>query len=155
MLIGLLIGSLAISVNLAIQVLALVFVIRYLVDRQQPETTGGSNDSGLAADIGVVGTVLAVLLAGHLLQFTTWALLFLALGEFTDMETALYHSVVNFTSLGYGDIVMSPRWRLLGGLEAANGVLMFGVTTGSLMAVMSRLFVRHTNRPEGQDESAP
>jgi hypothetical protein len=75
------------------------------------------------------------------------------LGEFTDMETAFYHSVVNFTSLGYGDIVMSPRWRLLGGLEAANGVLMFGVTTGSLMAVMSRLFVRHTNDPEEQDET--
>ena len=150
MLIGLLIGSLAISVNLAIQVLALVLVIRYLVGRRQRETTG----SGLSADIGIVGTVLAVLLAGHLLQFTTWALLFIVLGEFTDMETALYHSVVNFTSLGYGDIVMSPRWRLLGGLEAANGVLMFGVTTGSLMAVMSRLFVRHTDRPEGQDESA-
>ena len=151
MLIGLLIGSLAISVNLAIQVLALVLVIRYLVGRRQNETAG----SGLAADIGIVGTVLAVLLAGHLLQFTTWALLFMVLGEFADMETALYHSVVNFTSLGYGDIVMSPRWRLLGGLEAANGVLMFGVTTGSLMAVMSRLFVRHADRPQGQGESAP
>ena len=151
MLIGLLIGSLAISVNLAIQVLALVLVIRYLVGRQQ-RATGGT---GLAADIGIVGTVLAVLLAGHLLQFTTWALLFMVLGEFADMETALYHSVVNFTSLGYGDIVMSPRWRLLGGLEAANGVLMFGVTTGSLMAVMSRLFVRHTDHLQGQDESAP
>jgi hypothetical protein len=151
MLIGLLIGSLAISVNLTIQVLALVLVIRYLVGRQERETARES----LATDIGIVGTVLAVLLAGHLLQFTTWAILFIVLGEFTDMETALYHSIVNFTSLGYGDIVMSPRWRLLGGLEAANGVLMFGVTTGSLMGVMSRMFVRHADRPQGQDKTTP
>ncbi len=61
----------------------------------------------------------------------------MSLGEFQDFGTAFYHSAVNFTSLGYGDIVMSEEWRLLGALEAANGVLMFGITAGLVIAVLT------------------
>ena len=82
------------------------------------------------------------LLFGHLMQFATWAILFMGVGEFQDFETAFYHSTVNFTSLGYGDIVMSERWRLLGGLEAANGVLMFGLSAGLILSTLNALFKR-------------
>jgi len=56
---------------------------------------------------------------------------------------AVYHSAVNFTSLGYGDIVMSARWKLLGPLEAANGVLMFGMTSAGLMAILQQMIKVH------------
>jgi Ion channel len=52
---------------------------------------------------------------------------------------ALYHSAVNYTSLGYGDVVMSAAWRLLGPLETADGMLMFGVSTAMMFAVIERL----------------
>ena len=58
------------------------------------------------------------------------------LGEFSDFSTAVYHSAVNFVTLGYGDIVMSERWRLLGPLEAINGILMFGVSTAVMTAAV-------------------
>ena len=54
----------------------------------------------------------------------------------TPWATALYFSAVNFATLGYGDIVMSERWRLLGPLEAANGILMFGVSTAVMTAAV-------------------
>ena len=139
MLVVLLLGSLALVVNLGIQVAALVIVIRFLLRRLDKE----GREPRFVTDVWMLGIVLAMLFAGHLVQFATWAFLFVAVGEFPDLQTAFYHSVVNFTSLGYGDIVMSPAWRLLGALEAANGILMFGLTTGSLMAMMSRLFARH------------
>jgi len=60
-------------------------------------------------------------------------------GEFSAFGTAFYHSAVNYTTLGYGDIVMSPSWRLLGPLEGANGMLMFGVTTAIIFAIIQRL----------------
>lgn len=60
--------------------------------------------------------------------------MFQILGEFKDFGDAIYHSAVNFTTLGYGDIVMSPKHRLLGPLESINGVLMIGVSTAALMA---------------------
>ena len=87
-------------------------------------------------DIVVLSTVMLVTLLGNFVQMAVWALLFLVLGEFDDFHTALYHSGVNFATLGYGDIVMSERWRTLGPLEAANGILMFGVSTSVMTAAV-------------------
>ena len=71
-----------------------------------------------------------------------------ALGEFDDFHTALYHSGVNFVTLGYGDIVMSERWRLLGPLEGANGILMFGVSTAVMTAAIFDLLKRSSAAKE-------
>ena len=87
-------------------------------------------------NIGILATVMLLMLVGNFLQMGLWAVLFLLLGEFSDFATALYHSAVNFSTLGYGDVVMSPRWRLLGPLEAANGILMFGVSTAAMTAAV-------------------
>ena len=72
----------------------------------------------------------------HLLEMVFWAVLFMICGEFRDFGTAFYHSAENYTSLGYGDLVMTPSWRLLGPLETANGMLLFGVSTAMIFAVM-------------------
>ncbi len=135
----LLVGSLTIVANMGIQVMAVVFLIRFLSRRF------GLNISsvGFSEDVRMLSIVILFLIAGHIVQFAVWALLFMLLGEFGDFNTAFYHSTVNFASLGYGDIVMSEKWRLLGALEAANGVLMFGLSAGTILAVMQRMFKRH------------
>src|SRR5215469_853780 len=56
-----------------------------------------------------------------------------------EFGMAYYHSTVNYTTLGYGDVIMSPKWRLLGPLEAANGILMFGVSTAMIFTLILRL----------------
>ena len=60
-------------------------------------------------------------------------------GEFPTLGAAFDHSAVNYTTLGYGDVVMTPAWRLLGPLEAATGNLMFGVSTATIFAVIQGL----------------
>ena len=97
---------------------------------------------------------MLIMLAGNLIQITLWAGLFFAYGEFADFATAFYHSVVNFATLGYGDIVMSEHRRLLGALEAANGVLMFGLTTGFLYTLLSVLLQRYWDDQLGRDDEA-
>lgn len=82
---------------------------------------------------------MLAMLAGNLLQITLWGSLFVWLGEFTSLYEAVYHSTVNFTSLGYGDIVMSRNRKLLGPLEAVNGVLMLGMTAAALMVILQQL----------------
>lgn len=139
MLIKLLIGSVMIIINLGIQVWAVTLVVTYF----QKRIDDGRISRATIANSRVLATIMLFLLAGHILQFATWALLFIYLGEFQDFATAFYHSTVNFTSLGYGDIVMSDEWRLLGALEAANGVLMFGLTAGLVLSVMTPLFKRN------------
>src|SRR5690348_9536537 len=73
----------------------------------------------------VFGAALLALMA-HLIEIAIWALVFALCREFTHLAPAVYHSAVNYTSLGYGDVVMSARWRLLGPLETADGMLLFG-----------------------------
>ena len=140
MLMPLILGSATVFITMGVQVAVVVRMIQYVIkmmDRKESEQTR------FGFDTYVIGMVLLILFTGHLIQAAIWAALFIYLGEFTDFQTAFYHSTVNFASLGYGDIVMSERWRLLGALEASNGVLMFGLSAGTLLAVMSNLFAHH------------
>ncbi len=78
-------------------------------------------------------------LAAHFVEIGIWAIVLTFCGEFVRLSAAFYHSAVNYTSLGYGDVVMSGSWRLLGPLETADGMLMFGVSTGMIFTVIQRL----------------
>jgi hypothetical protein len=125
---------------MAIQVIVVVMMIRYLIAAMENKDR---NLDGFGFDTYIISVVLLILFAGNVVQVAIWAALFIYLGEFTDFMTAFYHSLVNFASLGYGDIVMSEKWRLLGAIEASNGVLMLGLTSGTMFAVMSRLFSKY------------
>ena len=99
-------------------------------------------------------TVVMVLFAGNLLQASLWAWMFLAFKEFKDFGTAFYHSLVNFSTLGYGDIVMSDERRILGALQAANGVFMLGLTTSVLYSFVSSLFQRRRRTRKAKHASS-
>ncbi|MBQ0720460.1 MAG: two pore domain potassium channel family protein [Gammaproteobacteria bacterium] len=146
MLLPLLTGSLTIVINMVIQVLTVVILIRFLAPKQQAYAL----KTTVFHDTWILSFALAVLFAGNLIQCAIWAVLFIFLGEFQIFATAFYHSSVNFASLGYGDIVMSERWRLLGALEAANGVLMFGLTAGTMFSMMQRMAQRHQPKENSQ-----
>ena len=75
----------------------------------------------------------------HLVEIGLWAILLVLCKEFQELGTAYYHSAVIYTTLGYGDLLLSPAWRLLGPLEATNGALMFGVSAAVVFAAVQRL----------------
>ncbi len=75
----------------------------------------------------------------HTGEIWLYAALYVALGETRTLEEALYFSTVSFASVGFGDIVLSPRWRLVSAIEAANGVIFFAWSTAFLLTVTSRL----------------
>lgn len=103
----------------------------------------------------LLGMVMCLMLLSNILQMAVWAVLFVVLDEFGDFQTAMYHSAVNFATLGYGDIVMSERWRILGPMEAAVGVLMFGVSTAVMTAALMDLINRAKARLEGASKDQP
>ena len=92
-------------------------------------------------DVAIVTVAISFALAAHLVEIALWAMLLIMCGEFPEFGAAFDHSAVNYTTLGYGNVVMTPSWRLLGPLEAANGMLMFGVSTAMIFAVIQRLIV--------------
>jgi len=75
----------------------------------------------------------------HTVEIWSYAALYRFLGETRSFEEALYFSTVTFASLGYGDIVLTPRWRLVSAIEAANGVILFAWSTAFLLVVSRRL----------------
>ena len=116
---------------LILQSLILVLAVRYYANYN---SIAGSPT--FLSKMIMLNIIMMLLVFGNLMQLTIWAILFLMLGEFNTISEAIYHSAVNFATLGYGDIVMSDKHKLLGPLEAINGVLMIGVTTAVLMAAV-------------------
>ena len=104
---------------------------------RQTETIAGA--SRFLQSVRPLLTVMLVMMFGSLVQISLWGALFVYLGEFDDLYQAIYHSAVNFTSLGYGDVVMGAKWKLLGPLEAMNGVLMLGMSAAALMAILQEV----------------
>jgi hypothetical protein len=129
----LVIGGLLMAVCIAIQCVVVAVLLRVLLLLETRRVIRPT----LAGTTGVLIAVVLILVAGNLSQIAVWATCFRFGGEFNDFATAFYHSVVNFTTLGYGDIVMSEKGRLLGALEAGNGVLMFGLSTSVLFVILN------------------
>jgi len=134
----LLLGSAVFTLNVAVQVVAVMALVKFL---QRRHRLGKLDNNFWFASNALSGAML-ILFAGHLFQVSLWAGLFKWLGQFEDFETAFYHSAVNFSSLGYGDIVMQDEWRLLGAMEAGGGILMFGLSTGLGFAVINMILRR-------------
>jgi hypothetical protein len=106
--------------------------------------TGYSGES-FWKNVALVIVITLVMAAAHLMEIALWATVFRVSSEISTFEKAFYFSAENYTSLGYGDIVLSDRWRLLGPLEAINGLLLFGLSTAAMFAALSRLVSSRLN----------
>jgi len=118
-----------------IQALGLVGIIHFV----RFELRRGRAGVQFWRDVGIIAAVALVALAAHVVAIATWGLVFSLCGEFSQLAGAVYHSGMNYTTLGDSDQVMSTSWKLLAPLEAANGMLMFGVSTALLFAIIQRL----------------
>ena len=126
---GLLVASLlSFTVAIALVVSLMSRVIR----------TGYSGES-FWRSVTIMIVITLVMAAAHLMEIVLWATAFRASSEISTFEKAFYFSAQNYTTLGYGDIVLSDRWRLLGPLEAINGLLLFGLSTAVMFAALGRL----------------
>lgn len=91
------------------------------------------------------GTVALVLITNTICVWL-WAGLFRLLGVFPTLEEAVYFSMVSFTTVGYGDVVVEQDWRILSGFVAINGLLAFGIFTAVLIEVIRSLSNRYMPR---------
>jgi hypothetical protein len=134
-LIPLAVGAIAVLGNVLIHALAFGAAIQFIRREQRHGRVG----AGLWIDLAIIVSVILIAFVAHLIEIALWARIFVICGEFSDFQTAYYHSAVNYTTLGYGDLIMTPSWKLLGPMEAADGMLMFGVSTAMIFAVILRM----------------
>jgi len=143
-LVPLLLGAISFVCTTVIHALPLGATVNFI----RREKSRGRAGASFWIDVAIVARTIFYATVAHLAEVGLWAILFLFCGEFQEFGNAYYHSAVNYTTLGYGDIVMSSRWRLLGPLEAANGMLLFGVTTAMVFAVIQKLIETRVMRLE-------
>ena len=129
------VGAIAFAGTIVVHTLFLTAVLHFI----RRERRLGRAGTTFGIDVAIVTLVMSGALVAHLIEIALWAVLFMMCGEFSQFGTAYYHSAVNYTTLGYGDMIMTPAWRLLGPLEGAIGALMFGVTTATIFAVIQLL----------------
>src|SRR5580698_2348983 len=135
LLIPLAVGAIAVLCTIFIHALAVGAIVNFF----RREKRLGRAGMSFRIDLAIVVLTMSFAFVAHLIEIALWAGLFVICGEFHEFAFAYYHSAVNYTTLGYGDVIMTPSWVLLGPLEAAYGCLMFGVSAAIIFTVIVRL----------------
>ena len=84
----------------------------------------------------------------HLIQIGLWATVYWRAGELPTVETAVYLSLATYTTIGFGDVVLGPGWRVLTGIEGLTGLLLVGWSTAFAFAVVNRMYEHWRQRQE-------
>jgi hypothetical protein len=138
MFLQLLIGTFMIGTTVIMHALALDFIIR---NTRSIETTIMHARYRRWKPFVIATIVLAIFFA-HVVEIWVWAAVYFALSAFPHFETALYFSTTAFTTVGFGDMMPTQNWRLLGAVEGANGFMLFGWSTAFTFEILSQLYRR-------------
>jgi len=128
-------GSMYLGVCLILQILFLT-LSEYSLSKVHPKL---QNNSRFWHVMVIFVLALVFIVSSHTAQIWIWALVYVLNDVLPDWNSALYFSLVTYTSLGYGDIVLGPAVRVFAGFAAVTGMLGFGISIAYLVALMGRL----------------
>jgi hypothetical protein len=120
--------------NIVIHALVMTAVVR----TSQATAVKSAARPNLVLIAVMVATVL-VLMVAHVCEVIVWSLAYGLVDAAPAGADLLYFAFVNYTTLGYGDVVPVERWRLMGPMTAMNGVLLFGWSTAVIFEVLRRV----------------
>jgi hypothetical protein len=126
------IGGIVSLLNIGIHALAMTGVLQVLKYNRRREAR-----YLLGKLAGLMIGVVAVLTLTHVVHVLVWSVTYSLVGALPQLTASFYFAFVNFTTLGYGDILPTPDWRLLGPMTAMNGVLLLGWSTAVIFAALS------------------
>jgi len=136
MILQLIVGSCIAGINIVIHALLTVATIR--VARASSSTVHPWRHL-----IGVMTATVLVLMGAHTLEVFVWAMAYGLAGVAPEGADLVYFAFVNYTTLGYGDVLPLPQWRLIGPITAMNGVLMIGWSTAVIFEVLRKALSQH------------
>ncbi len=122
--------------NIAIHAIVMAAVL--WVARAADERATSRRSLRLAA---VMIATVSVLMTAHIAEVAVWSLAYRIVGAAPPGTAFFYFAFVNYTTLGYGDVIPIERWHLLGPMTAMNGVLLFGWSTAVIFAVLRKTMV--------------
>ena len=141
----LLVGAAVSVCNIAIHAMVMAAVVRVA------HITGTKDTSRQSVRlITVMSATVSVLMVAHASEVFVWALAYGIVDAAPADADLVYFAFVNYTTLGYGDVIPVENWRLLGPVTAMNGVLLFGWSTAVIFEVLRRTMLRSASLVERQ-----
>ena len=127
--------------NIAIHALAMVAIVRisHIVSERNVL-------QGTARLIAIMIGTVSVLMVTHISEVIVWSVTYSITEAAPPGTNLLYFAFVNYTTLGYGDVLPVDRWRLIGPMTAMNGVLLFGWSTAVIFEILRRTIVHDSSR---------
>jgi hypothetical protein len=126
-----------IVLNVVIHVLGLGLINEHIVNRVGRRVNPTHPTALFVAAIATAALMATVL---HTVEGTIWAMAYLDLGALPDIRAAMLYSLSAITSYGHAQLFLDPGWQMLGALEALNGVILFGLTTAFLFALIQKVW---------------
>ena len=108
-----------------------------------------------AITIGLIGSVGLLLAALHGMEAALWAAAYWWLGALDSAAEALLYSVDSFSTRGASGLTLEHHWRMMGALEATDGMLLFGISTAYIFTVMQDYWPLMTRRRSHQSSACP
>jgi len=131
----LLLSTVLVALTVMVQIAGLAVLIWVMRRRAGPM----ASVAYVLQQMGVILLVVLGLFLIHAVQIWMFTIVYLWLDEFQTVEAALYFSTSSFTTVGYGEVVIESRWRIVAAIQSAAGFLVLGWSTVFLISVLSRL----------------
>lgn len=132
-----LVGGVVSICNITIHALVMAAVVRVA------HAVNARNKSRPAAYLpSLMIATVSVLMAAHISEVFVWAVAYSIVDAAPVGSRLVYFAFVNYTTLGYGDVIPIERWQLLGPMTAMNGVLLFGWSTAVIFEVLRRVMIK-------------
>ena len=123
-----------------------IFLVKYLFEKHNTY----SETIGFTKAMKVLCSTAIFLVVLHFIEIMIWGICILIIPnieQINNIEEALYFSMVTYTTVGYGDIVLIPYWRVMSGFEAMNGILLFGWSSALFFSIVQRILATlHPNK---------
>jgi len=130
-----------IVLTIVIHVVVLGFVAEKSIGVLGDPTRAGGLLLRFCLIIGAIALLATLLLT---IEAGLWAASYLSIGALSDIKSAMLYSLGAITSYGHADVFLAPRWRLMGALEALNGIMLFGLTTAffydAIQSIRARVY---------------
>ena len=130
------VAAMIVAVCLLLHVAGLLLMAEWLLQRREDLERNATRIRHAILMILLFSGIMLL----HVVETSLWAVFYYTRALFMDFETALYFSLTSYTTIGYGDVLLPRRWRLLGAIEGISGVLLCGISTGFIFAVMNAMF---------------
>lgn len=119
--------------------LAGLFLLLHFLRKNADRVAGGQSLRMFFRQGATMVAIALGVFSIHCFEIWMYAIGFIAVGALPDLKTALYFSASSYSTLGYGDVVLSPDWRLFSAFEGVTGLILIGWSSAFLLSVTSRL----------------